>query len=547
MKEVIAKLLSKEVRIPQKKIINLIEIPPDSDFGDFSFPCFLIAKEKGANPREMADKIAEHIKTPVEISQVQSMNGYVNFFVNKTIFAEKKLQEILKLKKKAGKEKILIEHTSINPNASPHVGRIRNSIIGDSLKRILEFQGYKLETHYYVNDVSKQIAMMTLNCTGKEKFSQLLGKYKQIANKVSKDKKIEKKVFEVLNKFEAGDKTIVNKFKRIVDTAVAGQKKILSDFGINFDFFDYESKFMEQQKNILSDLKKTGKLFTDKEGRKVLDQKGMGLEKSMKCPVLVLTRNDGTGLYPLRDIAYTTEKSKKAKRNIIVLGEDQKLYFRQLASALKILNKKAPEAVHYSFVLIQKKEGKVKMSTRKGDVVLFEDFFREVHDKAKKEIKKRKTKGDPKKVAIGAIKYNIIRNSPNRNIVFNIEEALNFEGNTGPYLQYSYARASSIIKKAKKKVGKIKIESLTKLELAFVKKLALFQKVVDSAEQNLNPSLIANYSFELAKIFNEFYHACPVIKSMESEKAFRIMLVEAFRKIMKDSLNLLGIEAMEEM
>lgn len=292
-------------------------------------------------------------------------------------------------------------------------------------------------------------------------------------------------------------------------------------------------------------MEKTRKVFEDENGRIVLDQKFTGLDRKMKSPVLVLTRGDKTGLYILRDLAYTIEKGKKG-RNIIVLGEDQKLYFEQLKQALILLKKPVPEVVHYSFVLL--KEGG-KMATRSGEVVLLEEFISEAIKKAEKGLKERKTGGDAKKIGIGAIKYSMLRNENNKNITFDWEQALNFEGDSGPYLQYSYARASSILRKANKKTGKnnikTKIHNLKEQEIKLIKKLLNFPEVTKKASESLSPHIIANYSFELAQSFNEFYHSCPVIGS--KEEGFRLKLVDSFRKVIKNSLHLLGIEVMEEM
>jgi len=295
----------------------------------------------------------------------------------------------------------------------------------------------------------------------------------------------------------------------------------------------------------LKKFEKTGKLFEDKEGRLVLNQSNTPVARKMKAPYFVLARSNKTGLYGLRDIAYTIDKLKKAQRNIIILGEDQKLYFLQLKEALKLLKHEAPEVIHYSFVLLKSKGKNKKMATRKGDVVLLADFLNEAISKAKKEIAKRKTGGDPKKIAVGAIKYSLLKNNQNKVIVFSLDDALNFEGDTGPYLQYSYARASSIIRKAKPKSNQIILKELHDKETALIKKLSDFQQIILSAYNNLNPSLIANYSYQLAQIFNEFYHECPVIDS--EQEAFRLSLVNAFRQVLKNSLNLLGIDVLEKM
>lgn len=553
-KEVIAGLLSKHIGMKKEEILRLIETPPSADMGDYAFPCFALAKEMKKSPVDIAAELANSIKPINEIPEIKAAGPYLNFFLDKKTLVEQAINKILKEKEKFGccgkRGRVLIEHTSINPNASPHVGRARNSIIGDSIKRILEFSGFETEAHYYVNDVSKQIAMMSLNCTGGEKFSQLLKKYQEISRKVKKSPALEKKVFAVLNKFESGDKATRDKIKRIVSIAIEGQKKILLDFGIKFDRFDYESSYLKGSYEILKRLDKTGRLFTDSDGRKVLNQEGTGVEKGMKSPVLVLTRNDGTGLYPLRDIAYTIDKLKKSERNIIVLGEDHKLYFQQVSAALKLLGYTPPQAVHYSFVLIQGAGKAKKMSTRKGDIVLLEDFMKEAEDKAEKEIENRKTKGNAKKIGYGAVKYAILKNSADKNIIFNWQDALSFEGDTGPYLQYSYARASSILKKAKtdeSKIKQIKVISLDFHEIELAKKLALFSGVAQNAYRQLNPSAIANYAFQLAQQFNEFYHACPVIASEKETQKQRLALVQSFRIVMKNALWLLGIEAIEEM
>ena len=543
MKQAVVALLAKELKgkLGDEEIGAMVKVPPSDELGDYAFPCFSLAKIEKENPLLIAEKLTEKLrkKLPKELSNVDMKNGYVNFFVDKRVLARTVLGAVGKWKKpKLGK--IILEHTSVNPNASPHVGRARNSFIGDSIKRILEFKGHKVETHYYVNDVSKQIAMLALVFKASDKFEDLLNKYVEISKKVEVDVKLERKVFDLLNKFERGDKRTVALFKRIVNKAVAGQKRILSLLGVEFDKFDYESDYIDEGKKVLEKLKKTGKLSEDKEGRLVLEQKGVGLEKKMKTPVLVLTRSDKTGLYVLRDLAYTIDKMKRGE-NIIVLGEDQKLYFEQLKQVLILMKEKFPDVVHYSIVGLK---GGGKMSTRKGDVVLLTDFLREVETKARKEIRKRGTKGDARKVAIASVKYMMLKNDNNKYLVFDLDEALRFEGDTGPYLLYSYARASSIVGKAKGK-KKFKIVDLKNEEVQLLKKLSGFEDVVDRAYKNFAPNLIANYCYELAHLFNGFYHVCPVIGSVE--ESFRLELVVGFREIIKKGLELLGIEVLEEM
>jgi len=556
-KELIIKALKKvfaknKINLKDEEIESLIETPPSQEMGDFAFPCFVLAKSLKKNPKDIAIKIREDIDE-TGFEDVQTSGAYLNFFVNRKKFSWQLIKQILEEKENFGSsdigkgKKALIEHTSINPNASPHVGRARNAIIGDSIVKILNFLNYKTEVHYYVNNVSKQIAMLVLGKADKLKFEAMLKKYMDISKKVEKSEELEKKVFDLLYQFEKGEKSVVKSFNKITQICVNGQEKILSDLGIHYDYFDYESSYLEKTKDILSMLEKTKKLFKDEAGRLVLNQKGTSVENKMKTPFLVLTRNDGTGLYPLRDIAYTVDKMQIApEKNIVVLGEDQKLYFQQISEALKLLGFSSPEVVHYSFILLREKAKAKKMSTRKGDVVLLEDFIGEAISKAKKEIAKRKTKGDAKKIGVSAVKYAILKNSANKSILFNLADALNFEGDTGPYILYTYARASSILKKAKKKLSEnLEINKIEDKEIELVKKLSQFPEVVLDAYNNYNPSMIANYSYQLAQIFNEFYHSCPVINS--NNESFRLSLVEAFRYVLKNSLNLLGIETIEKM
>ena len=549
-REEIIKSLKKEVKTDIE-----LEVPPKPDMGDYAFPCFSLAKIYKKNPNEIANELSTKIKTNKFITEIKAIGPYLNFFVNKDSLTEGTLIKILKEKDKYGSsnigknKKLILEHTSINPNASPHVGRARNALIGDALARVLRFQKYKVEVHYYVNDIGKQIAMLVLASKNKKniKFNDLLKIYINIAKKVETNKDLEKNVLNLLYKLENGDKKIINEFKKIVNISVKGQIKILSGLGIKYDKFDYESSYLWSKKTheALKLLEKTGKFFFDKDNRFVLDEKGF--ELGMKVPVLVLTRGDGTSLYPLRDIAYALDVAQKQKY-IVVLGEDQKLYNEQINAALKILEKRTRKAIYYSFVLLD--EG--KMSTRKGNIVLLEDFMLEALKKAGNELKQRYKKIDSKAAKIigyGALKYAILKVSPEKNVTFNWQQALNFEGETAPYIQYAYARISSIIKKYKKQLPKKADFSLlnSKEEIGLIKKLSAFPQIVEKTGNESRPNIVANYAYELAKQFNEFYHIHNILKEKQDIKNARLLLASCVRQTLKNSLNLLGIEVLDRM
>ncbi len=378
-------------------------------------------------------------------------------------------------------------------------------------------------------------------------FSQLLSLYVKINKQIEKNPKLEKEVFDLLNKLEKGDKKTKTLFKRVVEVCVRGQKKILEDFGIKYDFFDYESKYLwnKETNKVILRLEKTGNVSKDEEGRKILDLTKFNLPT--KTPVLVLTRSDNTSLYVLRDFAYTMEKMKRSDRNIVVLGEDQKLYFQQLKSALSLIDEKFPEVIHYSFILLE--SGK-KMSTRKGDVVLLEDLMKESLDKAKKEIKKRKNKASDniaKMIAYAAIKFSILKNSSDKNILFNLDNALSFEGDSAPYIQYTYARSNSILKKVKSFNLKTRYNNILEEEFQLIKKMSEFPDIEEQAFKNYQPHIIANYCLELAQSLNEFYHKCKVIQEDKDLMNFRLTVIKSYQQVIKNATYLLGIDLPSKM
>ncbi|MBU0980186.1 MAG: arginine--tRNA ligase [Nanoarchaeota archaeon] len=535
--------------------LKLDEIPlekPKPEFGDLAFPCFILAKEWKKSPVEIARQLATELEPEGDIRRIEANGPYLNFYMEKGDYAKDVLAEIRKKGKNYGSSgegkgrKMLIEHTSINPNASPHVGRARNAIIGDCIARVMKFQGYKVKRHFYVNDVGKQIAMLVMAAKKKPSFSSLLTLYIKVNEEIKIQPEKEKEVFELLRNLEEGDVAVKKKFRQVVDICIEGQSAILKDFGITYDFFDYESDYLwnRQTKHVLRELEKTEKLFTDEHNRQVLDQEGFGL--SMKTPVFVLTRGDGTSLYGLRDIAYNFDKMRQAKKNLVVLGEDQKLYFQQIKAALEMLGHEAPEVIHYSFVLLAGE----KMSTRKGSVVLLEDFMSEAKEKAAKEILERGYSKNVKKMAkvigYGAIKYAILKVSADKNVHFDWTTALSFEGETGPYIQYAHARICSILRKHGKKLPDCDASVLiSREETELLKRLGEFPEIVKEAERK--PQVLTSYIYNVARQFSDFYHNHPVLKAKEQKRDARLQLCSAVKQVLATGLDLTGIEAPERM
>lgn len=563
MKKLIVDLLSEHVSLEKDKIQNLLEIPPDSKLGDYSFPCFVLAKELKNNPIGIATDLAVKISDnmPKGISGVKAINGYLNFFVDKNLLVSSILSKILKDADKFGKginknkEKIMVEFSQANTHKAFHVGHIRGTSLGESISRILEFSGNKVVRANYQGDTGMHVAKW-IWCFKKYHSKEALKKdeawiasiYVDAVKRLSENADLQAEV-DVINKKleEKKDKDLVKLWQKTRKLSLDSFEKIYKQLNTHFDVYFFEKDMEERGKEIAKELVQEG-IARISEGAVIVD-----LEQ-YKLGVWVLLRKDGTVLYSAKDLALAEKKFQEAKidKSIGIIGAAQSLHTSQLLKTLELRD--FPHAHDYSFVHfseVRLPEG--KMSSRTGQNILYSDFIKEVVEHSKSEIKKRFSKIKEKElekralaISISAIKYSMLKQDSNKILVFDKEEALNFEGNTGPYLQYSYARANSIMAKSRAKVqSKIKIISLNEKEILLAKKLAEFQEAVEHSNRQLNPSLIANYSFQLCQAFNEFYNECQVILTPEEEQ--RIALTKAFMIVQKSALNLLGIDVLEEM
>ncbi len=534
--------------------------PPKEEMGDYSIPCFTLNIEGLKNPNEKAEYLKSKIDMNNElISGVSVIGPYLNFVINKDLLAKETINEILNKKDKYGSSQIgkgkdmLVEHTSINPNASPHIGRTRNSIIGDFLVKLFEFEGYNVEKHYFINDIGKQIAMLVVGVEDKTNdfsnitFDDMLSLYIDINQKAKEDPEVEKKVFEYLNKLENGDKEVIERFKKITDICVEGQKAIFNKMNISWDDLKHESDFVYEKTTdvVLEKLKETGKLKKDEFNRYYVDLSGY--EIPTKNPVLVLTREDGTSLYPLRDIAYTIYKEEKnSENNFIVLGEDQAVYMKQIAAVMDILGYKAPVLVSYNFVLLNGD----KMATREGKVVLLEDFIKETKAKIKEGFEERGSSYDDEKlssIAASCIRYNMLNVNRRRNVNFNLDDAVNFQGDSAMYLLYNYARICSILEKTEN-IKNNNLKFTEDIEYSLISDLYNFPDIIKNASDTQEAIGLTNYLHELAQKFSKYYNMIPIIKEKEEDlKSSRIKLLESIKIVLENGMKVLGIEPVKKL
>ena len=544
----------------------------ESQLADYaSTIAFRLAPKLKKSPAQIAQEIAAKIKPAGSVKKVEAVNGYVNFFLDYSQLIVPVLKEVRDKRSLYGKgtekkRKIVLEHTSINPSGPLHIGRLRNCLIGDALARVLRFSGYDVETHYFVNDVGKQIAIIAQgfsegiepDAEAMEKYAEYAGKedfqiffeYVAANRRFEADDAFKARVQEAIQNAESGDLAALEGISNVARKCLQGQAKIYERLGVKFDFYDYESAYIRN-----GDVQKVLSFLKESEHARTTD-KGFGLDLSAygvarREGVSILARPDGTSVYLSRDIAYHLHKSSSGDVMINVLGEDHRFEFKELYTILsEIYRIKTPlEAVHYSFVSFEGEE----LSTRKGQIASVDKLLDEATEKAEEEIEKRgiATREIAHSIAVGAVKYHILKTSPHKSITFRWHEALSFEGDAAPYIQYAHARCCSIAGRSGVDVEDIRVDEigvqLEKEEADLVKNIMRFPDAVERCARERRPSILVNYSYELASSFSRFYKQCPVLSAEEKVRDRRLLLVDATRQVLENGLNLLGIDAPEKM
>lgn len=561
--EILKKALKKKnINLSLEEIEKLIEIPPSSEIGDFAFPCFSLASKLKMPPEEIAQELRREIgNPPKDFEDIQEIGPYINFFIDRKALALNLIKEILEKKENYGKIPIsknpittMIEFPSPNTNKPLHIGHLRNMAIGEAVSRISEFNGEKIIRANLNNDRGIHIckSMAAYQMYGKNskpdkniKSDHFVGKYySMFGQKSEKNEKLELLSHRLLQLWEQGDSETIQLWKQMNKWALDGFKETYNKFNIYSDIEYFESQIYEKGKEIILQGIKDGIFEKRKDGAVIINLEKEGLGEK------VLLRIDGTSVYITQDIYLAQLKFKdfNLSKSYYITGNEQEHHFQVLFSILKKLGFKQ-SLKHLSYGMVRLPEGKIK--SREGiSGVSADEIINKVQKFVKKELisryklSKKELEQRSLKIALAAIRYPLLKIDINKDMLFNPKESIAFEGNTGPYLLYSYARASSILKKIKK--GKeLLLEELDTQEIDLIKKLSEFKDTLEKSYTLLNPALLANYSYSLAQIFNEFYHTCPVIDSEKQE--FRIMLVNAFRQVLKNSLFLLGIDILEEM
>ncbi|GIM30315.1 arginine--tRNA ligase [Clostridium polyendosporum] len=560
-KKLVAERIKEHLELDIETIEKLIEIPPRPDMGDYAFPCFQLAKSLRKAPVMIASELKEQINNE-GFEKIDSLGPYLNFFVDKGTFVKNTIEKILAEKESFGSstigngKNVVVEYSSPNIAKPFHVGHLFTTAIGHSLYRILSFEGYNCTRINHLGDWGTQFGKLISaykrwvdeEALEKDAIAELLRIYVKFHDEAEKNPELEDEGRMYFKKLEDGDSEAVELWKRFRELSLKEFNNIYDLLGVDFDSWAGESFYNDKMDAVVKELEDKG-ILTESNGAKVvmLDEYNM--------PPCIVLKSDGASIYATRDL--TAAKYRKDtydfSKCIYVVGKDQALHFNQVFKVLELAGHEwAKECVHIPFGIV--KFADKKLSTRKGDVVLLEELLSEAVAKTLEIINEKNPELEnkeevAKKVGIGAIVFTYLKNSRERDIVFDWKEMLSFEGETGPYVQYTYARAKSILRK----VGEGSSESdFSKLssreEFELVKTLESFQKSILFAIEKLEPSVVTRYVVDVAKAFNKFYNA-HTVANLEDEalKNARIKLVQATCQVIKNGLYLIGIEAVEKM
>ncbi|MEM5777908.1 MAG: arginine--tRNA ligase [Candidatus Aenigmatarchaeota archaeon] len=563
MKTALSSIIAKSTGLPCEVILASLERPPTKYKGDIAFPCFTLAKGLKKSPtviaKNLADSIAQFPEVYAVLDKIEAVGGYVNFHFNKEKFSEVILKEIFEAgdhygTNKSGKnKKVIIEMSSPNIAKPFGIGHLRSTIIGESLSRIYKANGYKVIKINYLGDWGTQFGKLIygLSKWGNEKklksnpIDYLQELY--VKTHLEIDEGIENASRNYFKLMEEGDEGILRLWRKIKKYSISEFEKIYDLLNISFDVVEGESEYNESAQQFVTILLRKG-IARKSEGSIIVD-----LQKEGKS-VAILRKSDGTTTYLARDIAAAINRRKKYEFDSMIyeVGAEQKLHFEQLFAILEKMGYQwSHKLKHVSHGLYLGKDGK-KLSTRQGTNVKIKDIWDYAFNKVIYEMQKRQNspfgedeKERAKKITRAALIYTDLGSYRENNIKYDLDSMISTEGNTGPYLLYSYARSKSILKKLKyQKPQKIFLIKPTNEEYLLISKFSEYPEIVQEAKNNDDPSLIAKYSIELANEFNSFYEKYRIYGS--DREAYRAQLVNFYSSILKNALNLIGIETIEK-
>lgn len=573
-KKIIAGLLEKALvnlgvdDIPAETIVKSLETPPDSKMGDVAFPCFTLSKKLRKAPPAIAGDISAQIKDilPEIIDRAEVKGGYLNFFCNREAITKETVGEILAKRSDFGKtddgegKTVLVEFSSPNIAKPFHIGHLVSTALGSSLERIYSFLGYKTVKINHLGDWGTQFGKLISayrrwgneEVIRKDPINELLKIYVKFHEEAETHPELEDEARANFKALEDGDEEITKLWKFFVEASLTEFNRMYKLLGITFDSYAGESFYSDKMDEVVDILREKG-LLEESEGAQVVRFEDPNI------PPCIILKSDGSTIYATRDLAAAIYRKRHYDfdKCIYVVGTPQALHFRQVFTTLGMMGFDCwKDCVHVGFGYVRFPDR--ILSTRHGDVVLLEDVLNEAIEKTKEIIKESPTSKEldnlqevSEKIGVGAVLYAFLKNSRERDIVFTWKDMLDFEGESGPYVQYAYARARSVLRKAEESGIDYSDGDLSLLkddeEYALVRLMGRFTSAVRDAASKNEPCVVTRYVTELAQQFNKFYNSCPVIKADDDVRKARLLLSEAASECIKSALRLIGVDVVEKM
>ncbi|MBO4863486.1 MAG: arginine--tRNA ligase [Eubacterium sp.] len=565
MKNKIIQLLDNSIDVLNaEQITEILEQPPKPEMGDYAFPCFRLAKELHKAPQQIAADIKDSIVCPDFIDHIEVMGAYINFFTKKDAYAEQviersKSSDFGSSDEGTGKT-ICIDYSSPNIAKNFHVGHLRTTVIGNSLYKIFTKLGYKVERINHLGDWGTQFGKLIVaykkwgseEAVKEKGIEELMRIYVLFHDEVEEHPELEDEARAWFHKMEIGDEEALKIWEWFVDISLEEFRRIYDLMGMDFDHFTGESFYRNMTEDVVSELTEHG-LLTDSEGAKIVD-----LSEYDMAPCLIL-KNDGSSIYATRDIAAVEYRKKTYDftKCLYVTGQEQKLHFSQVFKVMELLgNTWAKDSlIHIPYGLVSL--GGEKLSTRGGNVIYAEDILkeaiskiREIIDEKNPDLSSEEKDEASRIVGVGSVIFNDLYNQRIKDVSFKWEHITSFEGETGPYVQYTYARCSSILRNVTDFSEDAVIDYSVLTDPATVdllKEIDRFPDIIEDAAERYEPSVVARYAVDLAQAFNRFYTENRIAVDEKNVRDARCMVTSITRRILKDSLDLLGIGCVERM